>query len=70
MAFFKRFLKIGQDNAKPKTFSNIKRGENPENIWEKISELGDGAFGKVYKVNCKLILFVIFFSFKIRLSYQ
>jgi len=53
MAFFKRFLKIGQDNAKPKTFSNIKRGENPENIWEKISELGDGAFGKVYKAKNK-----------------
>ena len=50
MAFFKKFLKIGHDNAKPKLFANIKRGENPEQNWEKVGELGDGAFGKVYKV--------------------
>ena len=50
MAFFKKFLKIGQDNAKPKLYANIKRGENPEQYWEKVGELGDGAFGTVYKV--------------------
>jgi len=50
MAFFKKFLKIGHDNAKPKLYANIKRGENPEQYWEKVGELGDGAFGTVYKV--------------------
>uniref|UniRef100_H2Y591 Protein kinase domain-containing protein n=1 Tax=Ciona savignyi TaxID=51511 RepID=H2Y591_CIOSA len=46
---FKKILKIGQENNKPKLYEHIKRGENPELQWEKISELGDGAFGIVYK---------------------
>ena len=50
MSFFKKLWKIGQVDAKPKVFTNIKRGENPEDYWEKVGELGDGAFGKVYKV--------------------
>nr|CAB3266367.1 STE20-like serine/threonine-protein kinase [Phallusia mammillata] len=54
MSFFKRILKIDQKPAKPKVFSNIKRGENPENHWEKIGELGDGAFGVVYKARNKV----------------
>ncbi|XP_076814981.1 serine/threonine-protein kinase 10-like isoform X4 [Clavelina lepadiformis] len=49
MSFFKKILKMGGVETKPKTYSNIKRGENPEAHWEKISELGDGAFGTVYK---------------------
>uniref|UniRef100_H2Y590 Protein kinase domain-containing protein n=1 Tax=Ciona savignyi TaxID=51511 RepID=H2Y590_CIOSA len=49
MSFFKKILKIGQENNKPKLYEHIKRGENPELQWEKISELGDGAFGIVYK---------------------
>lgn len=28
----------------------MKRDLNPEEFWEIIGELGDGAFGKVYKV--------------------
>jgi len=50
MSFFKKILKIGQEAPKVKLYSNIKRGENPEHYWEKIGELGDGAFGTVYKV--------------------
>lgn len=59
MSFFKKFLKLGQDHAKPKIHTNIKRNENPEQYWETIGELGDGAFGIVYKV-FKQIIYIIF----------
>ncbi|UXI20011.1 hypothetical protein NH340_JMT05954 [Sarcoptes scabiei] len=32
-----------------KFFHNIKFDENPEDTWKTVGELGDGAFGKVYK---------------------
>jgi len=32
-------------------FNNIKMDCNPEDFWEMVGELGDGAFGKVYKVS-------------------
>ncbi|XP_078484658.1 serine/threonine-protein kinase 10 isoform X6 [Ciona intestinalis] len=54
MSFFKKILKIGQENNKPKVYEHIKRGENPESQWEKICELGDGAFGVVYKARHKV----------------
>lgn len=40
----------GNDAKKKKLFNNIKMDCNPEEFWEMIGELGDGAFGKVYKV--------------------
>jgi len=48
MSFFRKIFA-----PKPKQkreFLNVKRGEDPFVHWEKIGELGDGAFGKVYKV--------------------
>lgn len=48
MSFFRKIFA-----PKPKhkrEFLNVKRGEDPFVHWEKIGELGDGAFGKVYKV--------------------
>nr|XP_018667613.1 serine/threonine-protein kinase 10 isoform X2 [Ciona intestinalis] len=54
MSFFKKILKIGQENNKPKVYEHIKRGENPESQWEKVCELGDGAFGVVYKARHKV----------------
>lgn len=48
MSFFRKIFA-----PKPKQkreFPNVKRGEDPFTHWEKIGELGDGAFGKVYKV--------------------
>lgn len=36
--------------VKPKASHFIKRGHDPEEIWKAVGELGDGAFGKVYKV--------------------
>ena len=48
---FKKFFKIGDADGKKgkKAFDNLKK-EDPQEIWEICGELGDGAFGKVYKV--------------------
>ncbi|XP_039282731.1 serine/threonine-protein kinase 10-like [Nilaparvata lugens] len=46
----KKVLHIGNnDSKKKKVFNNIKMDCDPEEFWEMIGELGDGAFGKVYK---------------------
>lgn len=55
-AFIDRFVKIfnrgGASEAKrKKVCHNIKFDENPEDFWSLVGELGDGAFGKVYKVS-------------------
>ena len=56
MSFFsnlKKVLNIGSaDNVKkkkPHLFANIRCDVNPEDIWEIVGDLGDGAFGKVHK---------------------
>ncbi|XP_064465697.1 STE20-like serine/threonine-protein kinase [Ornithodoros turicata] len=57
MSFLSNFKKIfnlggaggGGDAKRRKVCSNIRFDENPEDFWEIIGELGDGAFGKVYK---------------------
>lgn len=41
----------GNDAKKKKLYNNIKMDVNPEEFWDMIGELGDGAFGKVYKVS-------------------
>ena len=38
------------DAKRKKMYHNIRFNENPEDFWSIIGELGDGAFGKVYKV--------------------
>ncbi|KAH6946661.1 hypothetical protein HPB50_014423 [Hyalomma asiaticum] len=55
-SFISNFKKIfnlggvgGGDAKRRKVCSNIRCDENPEDYWEIIGELGDGAFGKVYK---------------------
>lgn len=35
---------------KVKQYEHVHRDINPNDIWEIVGELGDGAFGKVYKV--------------------
>ena len=40
-------------NKKKKQYEHVHRDLNPEEEWEIVGELGDGAFGKVYKVNMK-----------------
>ncbi|CAN0091989.1 unnamed protein product [Lampetra planeri] len=51
MAFlnFRKFFKLGPDKKKPKQYEHVKRDLNPEDSWLIVGELGDGAFGKVYK---------------------
>ncbi|XP_055927801.1 serine/threonine-protein kinase 10-like isoform X2 [Argiope bruennichi] len=56
MSFFSNFRKIfsignvtGSENKRKKVYNNIRFNENPEDFWELLGELGDGAFGKVYK---------------------
>lgn len=48
----KKVLHIGGGNEakKKKVSSNIKMDCSPHDFWEMVGELGDGAFGKVYKV--------------------
>ncbi len=57
MPFFSNLKKVlnlgssGLDAKKKKqaVFSHIKTDVNPEDIWEIVGDLGDGAFGKVHK---------------------
>lgn len=58
MSFFnlRRIFKLGPDRKK-KQYEHVHRDVNPEDIWEIIGELGDGAFGKVFKVMAFLIRF-------------
>lgn len=50
LSSLKKVLNIGQDGKKKsKGFQNIRVDVNPEDYWEIIGELGDGAFGKVHK---------------------
>ena len=56
MAFFKNLKSLfsggGETSAskRRKVLSNVKVDSSPEEFWELQGELGDGAFGKVYKV--------------------
>lgn len=51
MSFFnlRKIFKLGIDKKK-KQYEHVHRDVNPEEVWEIVGELGDGAFGKVYKV--------------------
>lgn len=46
---FRKIFKLGAEKKK-KQYEHVRRDENPEELWEIIGELGDGAFGKVFKV--------------------
>uniref|UniRef100_A0A8C2Z789 non-specific serine/threonine protein kinase n=1 Tax=Cyclopterus lumpus TaxID=8103 RepID=A0A8C2Z789_CYCLU len=49
---FRKMFKLGPDKKK-KQYEHVHRDVNPEEIWDIIGELGDGAFGKVYKAQNK-----------------
>ncbi|XP_070773347.1 serine/threonine-protein kinase 10 [Enoplosus armatus] len=57
MAFarFSRILRLPtiEIKKKVKQYDHVRRDINPNDIWEIIGELGDGAFGKVYKARNK-----------------
>ncbi|XP_076831711.1 STE20-like serine/threonine-protein kinase isoform X2 [Brachyhypopomus gauderio] len=54
MSFFnlRKIFKLGTEKKK-KQYEHVHRDLNPEEVWEIIGELGDGAFGKVYKAQNK-----------------
>ena len=39
------------DGKKKSKFPLIKQDADPNELWENVGELGDGAFGKVYKAS-------------------
>uniref|UniRef100_A0A8D0H056 non-specific serine/threonine protein kinase n=1 Tax=Sphenodon punctatus TaxID=8508 RepID=A0A8D0H056_SPHPU len=49
---FRKIFKLGGEKKK-KQYEHVKRDLNPEEYWEIIGELGDGAFGKVFKAQNK-----------------
>ncbi|KAL7852614.1 hypothetical protein SRHO_G00183990 [Serrasalmus rhombeus] len=49
---FRKIFKLGPEKKK-KQYDHVQRDVNPEEVWEIIGELGDGAFGKVYKAQNK-----------------
>ncbi|KAL0994758.1 hypothetical protein UPYG_G00126800 [Umbra pygmaea] len=56
MAFakFSKILRLSNfDKKKAKQYEHVHRDINPNDQWEIIGELGDGAFGKVYKAQNK-----------------
>lgn len=63
MSFFnlRKIFKLGIDKKK-KQYEHVHRDVNPEEVWEIVGELGDGAFGKVYKVKMSVCGFVVHLS--------
>lgn len=65
MSFFnlRKIFKLGTEKKK-KQYEHVHRDVNPEEEWEIVGELGDGAFGKVYKVNMSDCVFVFICKLK------
>ena len=42
---------FGRAGKAKREYPNLTRGKDPLELWNKTGELGDGAFGKVYKVS-------------------
>ncbi|XP_018577649.1 serine/threonine-protein kinase 10 isoform X3 [Anoplophora glabripennis] len=57
MSFFNNIKKVlhfgGNDAKKKKVYNNVRMDCDPEEFWDMIGELGDGAYGKVYKAQNK-----------------
>lgn len=56
MAFanFRRILRLSTfEKRKSREYEHVRRDLDPNEVWEIVGELGDGAFGKVYKVRAR-----------------
>lgn len=42
------------EKRKSREYEHVRRDLDPNDVWEIVGELGDGAFGKVYKVRVPL----------------
>ena len=50
------FTKLfGRSGKAKRDYPNLTRGKDPLEAWNKTGELGDGAFGKVYKVSTAVL---------------
>lgn len=49
---------FGRSGKAKRDFPNLTRGKDPLELWNKTGELGDGAFGKVYKVCGSIVVLV------------
>ncbi|KAJ7405850.1 serine/threonine-protein kinase 10-like protein [Willisornis vidua] len=57
MAFanFRRILRLSAfEKRRSKEYEHVRRDLDPGEVWEVVGELGDGAFGKVYKSSGKV----------------
>ncbi|EPY72620.1 serine/threonine-protein kinase 10 [Camelus ferus] len=51
LANFRRILRLSTfEKRKSREYEHVRRDVDPNEVWEIVGELGDGAFGKVYKV--------------------
>lgn len=55
MAFanFRRILRFTSDRKRLREYEHVRRDLDPNTVWDIVGELGDGAFGKVYKARNK-----------------
>ena len=55
---------FSRERAKRKEYLNITRDKDPQEQWNQVAEIGDGAFGKVYKVR-RGVVAIIYNIFRI-----
>lgn len=48
-----RLFRLGVEKKRVRQYEHLRRDVDPKESWETLGELGDGAFGKVYKVKKK-----------------
>ncbi|XP_065507824.1 serine/threonine-protein kinase 10-like [Caloenas nicobarica] len=54
MAFLRRLFGFSEKKRPPRWYEHVRRDIDPEETWLVLGELGDGAFGKVFKAQNKV----------------